>query len=68
MEDPLTVYYRWRVFSFAQGDSEDQWRTEPFQIYDNGPLWQPPQCEQRERAEEITPTFTIPHFDTSRGL
>ena len=51
LEDPLHIYYRWRTFSFSQGDNERFWRTEPFQIYENGPLWQPPACEKR--VEEV---------------
>ncbi|CAE7872816.1 RRC1, partial [Symbiodinium microadriaticum] len=50
LEDPLHVYYRWRTFSFSQGDNEIYWRAEPFQIYENGPLWQPPPCEKRVEA------------------
>lgn len=50
LEDPLHVYYRWRTFSFSQGDNEVYWRAEPFQIYENGPLWQPPPCEKRAEA------------------
>lgn len=51
-EEPLHIYYRWRVFSYAQGDTDELWRTEPFQIYENGPLWQSPPCHvsQRQRA------------------
>ncbi|CAJ1395744.1 unnamed protein product [Effrenium voratum] len=47
LEEPLHVYYRWRTFSYSQGDNDKYWRTEPFQIYENGPLWQPPPCEKR---------------------
>eukprot|EP00439_Symbiodinium_sp_Y106_P023067 s5868_g2.t2 len=32
-------YYRWRVFSFAQGDTRQKWRSEPFQ---KGLVWHPP--------------------------
>ena len=35
-------YYRWRVFSFSNGDSDRDWRTEPFRTYTGGPLWYPP--------------------------
>src|SRR3569833_266032 len=35
-------YYRWRVFSLLQGDTENQWRTEPFLISENGSIWYPP--------------------------
>eukprot|EP00435_Cladocopium_sp_Y103_P051945 s901_g16.t1 len=51
LEEPLHVYYRWRTFSFSQGDNDRFWRTEPFQIYENGPLWQPPPCDKR--VEEV---------------
>ncbi|CAE7777846.1 U2surp [Symbiodinium pilosum] len=50
LEDSLHVYYRWRTFSFSQGDNDIYWRAEPFQIYENGPLWQPPPCEKRVEA------------------
>lgn len=36
------IYYKWRTFSFAQGDSERIWRVEPFQITVGGPVWIPP--------------------------
>ena len=29
---PENIYYRWRVYSFTQGDNFRYWRTEPFQI------------------------------------
>jgi hypothetical protein len=36
-------YYRWRVFSFLQGDTETLWRMEPFMISENGCIWYPPE-------------------------
>jgi ferredoxin-thioredoxin reductase catalytic subunit len=36
------AYYRWKLFSILQGDSQYLWRTEPFRMYDKGPLWVPP--------------------------
>jgi U2-associated protein SR140 len=37
------VFYRWRVFSFCQGDSFFSWRTEPFiMIEPGGHFWIPP--------------------------
>eukprot|EP00930_Biecheleria_cincta_P055990 TRINITY_DN4221_c0_g1_i2.p1 TRINITY_DN4221_c0_g1~~TRINITY_DN4221_c0_g1_i2.p1 ORF type:complete len:911 (-),score=154.66 TRINITY_DN4221_c0_g1_i2:12-2744(-) len=56
LEEPLHLYYRWRVYSFAQGDNDVFWRTEPFQIYENGPLWQPPPCE-KPVAEPLPPAI-----------
>lgn len=39
---PDHFYYKWRTFSFAQGDSERVWRVEPFQISIGGPVFVPP--------------------------
>ncbi len=38
-------YYRWRVYSFVQGDSEENWRVEPFQFLLGGNIWHPPKFE-----------------------
>ena len=38
-------YYRWRVFSLAQGDLLTRWRTEPFVMISGGSLWIPPRVE-----------------------
>ena len=39
------AYYRWRVFSLAQGDLLPRWRAEPFQMIAGGSLWRPPRVE-----------------------
>lgn len=36
------IYYRWRVYSFIQGDTETFWRQEPFQFNISGNIWHPP--------------------------
>ena len=37
------IFYRWRVYSFCQGDTYSIWRTEPFQMFDSvGRFWIPP--------------------------
>lgn len=36
------IYYRWRCYSFIQGDTEYQWRQEPFYMSDSKVLWIPP--------------------------
>lgn len=36
------IYYRWRVYSFSQGDSREVWRTEPFRMARKGRFWIPP--------------------------
>ena len=39
---PEHAYYRWRVFSLAQGDSLTRWRTDPFVMIEGGLRWTPP--------------------------
>eukprot|EP00960_Hanusia_phi_P050006 759932-Hanusia_phi.AAC.1 len=36
------VYYKWKVFSLAQGDSQTDWRRAPFQMFVGGVVWTPP--------------------------
>ncbi|KAI8138308.1 hypothetical protein BJV82DRAFT_299808 [Fennellomyces sp. T-0311] len=36
------VYYRWKLYSLLQGDTKSQWRTEPFQMFEGGAWWVPP--------------------------
>lgn len=37
------LFYRWRVYSFAQGDNYSEWRTKPFQMFEpHGRTWIPP--------------------------
>ena len=36
------VYYKWKVFSLAQGDSLTEWRRMPFQMFLGGVVWTPP--------------------------
>lgn len=42
LASPLHHYYRWRVFSFAQGDTLTRWRVDPFVMVQGGPRWLPP--------------------------
>mmetsp|Transcript_5774 Transcript_5774/g.13839 ORF Transcript_5774/g.13839 Transcript_5774/m.13839 type:complete len:591 (-) Transcript_5774:758-2530(-) len=48
------VFYRWRVYSFCQGDTYSIWRTEPFVMFPNGRYWLPPALDtdavEREKA------------------
>eukprot|EP00466_Bigelowiella_natans_P017408 jgi/Bigna1/88504/estExt_fgenesh1_pg.C_330017 len=39
------MFYRWRSFSLANGDSLDAYRTIPFQMVVGGPQWVPPRDE-----------------------
>lgn len=37
------IFYRWRVFSFSQGDTYGSWRTDPFiMVQPGGNFWIPP--------------------------
>jgi len=40
------AYYRWRLYSLLQGDSEREWSQSPFQIMKDGNIWQPPPTEE----------------------
>ncbi|GMH42641.1 hypothetical protein BSKO_10560 [Bryopsis sp. KO-2023] len=42
LESPEHAYYRWRLFSLAQGDGLRSWRIEPFVMVEGGPRWVPP--------------------------
>ncbi|GKY94615.1 hypothetical protein MPSEU_000427000 [Mayamaea pseudoterrestris] len=39
------IYYKWRVYSFAQGDSWHVWKTTPFQLVHGGCYWIPPSVD-----------------------
>merc|ERR1711862_135268 len=59
------IFYRWRVYSFIQGDGYHYWNVEPFQmIYPHGKFWIPPDIidydkaryeryEKKQREDEI---------------
>ena len=47
------IFYRWRVYSFSQGDGFNTWRTEPFQIFKpNGKFWIPPPLNREAALQE----------------
>lgn len=43
-------FYKWRIYSFIQGDGKHFWRTEPFQMFVNGKWWIPPPIIDKEAA------------------
>ena len=48
------IFYRWRVYSFAQGDGLDSWRTEPFVMFSHhGRFWIPPVLDHDAAAKEL---------------
>lgn len=46
-ESDLSNYYRWRVYSLSQGDTIQNWRTDPFQIFRNGTIYIPPPLKKK---------------------
>ena len=47
------IFYKWRVYSFCQGDGFDTWRTEPFIMFkDNGKYWVPPPVDRAAAMRE----------------
>ncbi|KAI4835971.1 U2 snRNP-associated SURP motif-containing protein [Plasmodium brasilianum] len=45
----LFYYYKWRVFSFAQGDSYKNWRVDPFQMFENSYVYIPPKLNNTKK-------------------
>lgn len=54
------VYYRWRVYSYTQGDTEHKWSTAPFQMFVNGPWWLPPPLPSSSSDSEVGGTSKAP--------
>jgi U2-associated protein SR140 len=46
------IYYKWRTFSYAQGETERAWRIEPFQMCIGGPVWVPPPLPYFDKEKE----------------
>jgi U2-associated protein SR140 len=47
------LFYRWRVYSFAQGDTYSSWRTDPFVMFHpNGRYWIPPPVNKLAATRE----------------
>ncbi|KND00391.1 uncharacterized protein SPPG_04714 [Spizellomyces punctatus DAOM BR117] len=46
------VYYRWKLYSILQGDPKNKWPTDPFQMFDEGPVWLPPEIPFDEEQVE----------------
>lgn len=54
-------YYRWRVYSLAQGDTLKSWRLEPYQMFTQGQKWYPPCNPLESRKNEKRPSnFSSP--------
>eukprot|EP00929_Paragymnodinium_shiwhaense_P008284 TRINITY_DN112231_c0_g1_i1.p1 TRINITY_DN112231_c0_g1~~TRINITY_DN112231_c0_g1_i1.p1 ORF type:complete len:572 (+),score=93.62 TRINITY_DN112231_c0_g1_i1:144-1859(+) len=44
------IYYRWKTFTLAQGDTASSWRTEPFQMCLSGRVWHPPALREEDSS------------------
>ncbi|XXG52616.1 hypothetical protein AAC387_Pa03g0896 [Persea americana] len=54
------TYYVWRLYSFAQGDTLQRWRTEPFIMITGSGRWVPPSLpiiKSPEHEKETSTTF-----------
>lgn len=56
---PEHMYYRWRTYSLAQGDSLHTWRHVPFQMMVGGPFWIPPAKESIFTDKPVPSASTI---------
>lgn len=41
-------YYKWKVYSLLNGDSDKNWKTDPYQISLNGKVYRPPEVDYEE--------------------
>jgi U2-associated protein SR140 len=61
------IFYKWRVYSFAQGDSWHIWRTDPFQLIRGGSYWIPPPLElDAARREQEAKRAEQQELDTQK--
>ncbi|TPX53909.1 hypothetical protein SeMB42_g00539 [Synchytrium endobioticum] len=52
-DTPDHVYYRWKLYSILQGDGKKSWPSEPFQMFDEGPVWTPPDIPFDDRVIDL---------------
>lgn len=68
------IFYRWRVYAFAQGDGLNSWRTTPFvMIEPHGRFWIPPslnveEAQREEEAEKLREQSRIAAQEERRKL
>jgi hypothetical protein len=55
-------YYRWRVYSYLQGDGDKKYRIEDFQILRGGSVWYPPQNPNQYSYPSILNSKQIKYF------
>ncbi|CAH1113637.1 unnamed protein product [Psylliodes chrysocephalus] len=43
-QSPIHVYYRWKLFSILNGESQKSWSMEKFRMFKGGSIWCPPRA------------------------
>ncbi|KAL7569685.1 hypothetical protein ACA910_008336 [Epithemia clementina (nom. ined.)] len=46
------VFFKWRVYAYAQGDGRYTWRTDPFVMVKHGCVWIPPPVDKEIAARQ----------------
>lgn len=41
-QNPLHIYYRWKLYSIMHGDSQKEWTSKEFRMFKGGSAWKPP--------------------------
>lgn len=66
------IYYKWRVYSFSQGDTFFTWQTQPFVMLQYGSLWHPPpldkEASRREQEAQVEHQQNIERQQHERRL
>ncbi|CAG9462980.1 unnamed protein product [Pedinophyceae sp. YPF-701] len=61
------AYYRWRLYSLAQGDTLSRWRVEPFEFIEDSPRWLPPTMTAHKVVKDRPEAdATLPAADAAR--
>mmetsp|Transcript_11659 Transcript_11659/g.19902 ORF Transcript_11659/g.19902 Transcript_11659/m.19902 type:complete len:605 (-) Transcript_11659:31-1845(-) len=66
-DSPEHLYYKWRVYSFKQGDTIDEWNTAPFQFISGGETFLPP-LPRRETDRERRKSTEFDKIPKSESL
>ncbi|KAJ3679191.1 hypothetical protein LUZ60_017202 [Juncus effusus] len=53
------TYYVWRLYSFAQGDTLQRWRTEPFIMISGSGRWVPPALATARSPERVKESSSV---------
>lgn len=40
------MYYRWKLYSMLQGDTQTKWSLKEFRLFEGGSIWRPPPMNQ----------------------